>query len=293
MTRSTPLGLATLFLTMFAASAHAKPADPQWEIGLSVGSGALAAGTYQHRYTPTLSNHPEATGEAGQDVKLNGEMGTALAASVTRMLGRRLGVQFMLAATRSPFGGPSSDYSWTLLYLTRQPPDYQPRPIEVTGSVPWPATDGELRQVVAAANLLARFPLLDRVSLSLSGGVSVQRLEGDISPLGVTLFTEGGHATLFSETYRVGVALEPAYTPGLDAGAEIVWELSSHVSLAIEARYVAARSTQLKATVEKVLNNDEVIHQATPAELAERAPLQRVEIDPSFGAVWAGVRYRF
>jgi hypothetical protein len=292
VTRSTPLALAFLTLTMVAASAQAQPADPQWEIGLSVGAGALAAGTYQHRYTPTLSNHPEATGAAGQDVKLNGETGTALAASVSRMLSSRLGVQLVLAATRSPLGGASGDYSWRLSYQGRQPPDYQPRPVEVSGSVPWPATDGELRQLVLGASLLTRFPLAARVSASLSGGVSVQRLEGDISPLPVTLFSEGGHSTLFSEIYRVRVAFEPVTTAGLQAGAEVAWQLSRRLSLALEARYFAARSTHLEPKYEAVLNNDEVIHQATPAELAERAPLQRVEVDPSFGSVWAGVRYR-
>jgi hypothetical protein len=293
VTRSTPLSLAVLLLAAFPVSVQSQPTDHPWEVGLSAGAGSLAAGTYQHRYTPTLSNHPEATGAAGQDAKLNGEMGTALAASVTRMLGPRLGVQLVLAATRLPFGGPSGDYSWTLRYQARQPPDYQPRPIEVTGSVPWPATDGELRQLVLAAGLLARFPLADPVSVSLSGGVSVQRLEGDISPLAVTLFSEGGHATLFSEIYKVRVIFEPATTPGLHAGAEIAWRLSSRMSLALEARYFAARSTRLEGRFDAVLNNDEAIHQATPAELAERAPLQRVEVDPSFGAVWAGVRYRF
>jgi len=293
VTRSGPLRLASLFLTVFAASAHAKPAEPLWEIGLSFGAPGLAPGTYEHRYTPTLSNHPEATGAAGQDVKLSGDRGTALAASLTRMLGPRLGVQLMLGATRSPLGGPSGDCSWTLRYEARQPPDYQPRPIEVTGSVPWSTTDGELRQLVVAASVLARFPLADSVSVSLSGGVSALRLEGDLSPLAVTLFSEGGHATLFSEIYKARVVFEPLTTAGLQAGAEVAWHLSRTLSLALEARYFAARSTHLEPKYEAVLNNDEVIHQATPAELEERAPLQRVEIDSSFGAVWAGVRYRF
>ncbi len=291
MKRSITLRLA-LLITVSAVSALARAAETPWEIGLSVGSGPQMTGTYQHRFTPALANHPEATGTAGQDVRLRGDTGTALAASVTRMVGRHLGVQFVLAAARAPLGGPSSDCAWTLHYTSRQPPDYHPQPLDVTGSVAWPTTDGELRQLALAANLVVRYPLYDRVSLAFSGGASVQRLEGELSPLGVTVFSEGGHSTLFAETYRVRVALQPAYSVGLDLGTEFAWRLSSSVSLAFELRYFAASSTQLRAKVDRVLNNAEVIHQATPAELNAVAPVQRVEFDPSFGAALVGLRYR-
>lgn len=293
MTRSTFVTLGLALAVGTAALARGSAADPPWEVGLSVGVGPQTKGAYEHRYTPTLPNHPEATGSAAQDIRLAGRTGDAAAASVSRMLGQSLGVQLLFAAARSPLGGPSGDYTWSLSYTARQPPDYVPQPVGVTGSTPWPATDGELRHLALAANVLVRYPVVERVALSFSAGVAVQRLSGDTSPLGVTLFSEGGHAVLFSDTYRVRVVLRPATVVGADVGTEFGWRLSPRFSLALEIRYFAAPSTRVEARVDRVLNNNEVIHQAAPAELNAQAPLRRVEVDPSFGAAWAGVRYRF
>jgi len=280
--------LATFPATRAAAQSQPSP----WEVGVSVGAGPQITGTYEHRFTPSLSGHSEATGFAGQDVRLRGGTGITLTASVTRSLSRRLALQFVLAAARAPLAGPSSDYVWTLDYTSRQPPDYTPRPVEVTGSVAWPTTDGEMRRLAAAANLVVRYPLYERVSLAFSGGVSVQRLEGELSPLGVTLFREGGHSTLSAETYSVEVALRPAYVAGLDLGTEFAWQLSARTSLAFELRYFAAPSTRLDAVMNRVVDNGGAVHPTTPSELNAVAPPHRVEFDPSFGAALLGIRYR-
>ncbi len=283
---------AAVLVALPTKKAAAQSSPSPWEVGVSVGVGPQITGTCEHRFTPSLPGHPEATGFAGQDVRLRGETGTTLTASLTRWLGRRLGLQFVLAAARAPLAGPSSDYAWTLDYASRQPPDYTPQPVEVTASVPWPATDGEVRRLAGAANIVVRYPLYERVSLAFSGGVSVQRLEGELSPLGVTLFSEGGHSTLSAATYSVRVALRPAYVAGLDLGTEFAWQLSARTSLAFELRYFAAPSVRLEASVDRVLNNGEMVHQATPAELNAVAPPHRVEFDPSFGAALLGLRYR-
>jgi hypothetical protein len=293
VTDSNFLRLALLLATTVPAGpALGQPAEPRWEVGVSLGAGPQMTGIFKHRYTLTLADHPEATGFAGQDVSLRGDTGVTLAASVTRMFDHHLGLEFVLAAARAPLGGSSSDYAWALQYTSRQPPDYQPQPLEVTGSTPWPTTDGRLRELALAANLVVRYPVYDKLSVSFSGGIAVQRFEGEIHPLGVTLFFEGSQATLSSETYRVRVAFGPVYTPGLDLGSEFVWRLDDRLSLAFEVRYFAAQSVRLTPEVDRVLNNGEVIDQATPAELNQQAPLQHVEFDPSFGAVFAGIRYR-
>jgi hypothetical protein len=199
--------LPALVLVTAPASATAQTVTPKWEIGVSAGLGPQVTGTYEHRFPTALPGHPEAVGTGGQDVRLRGETGDNLAVSLTRTLGRKMGVQLVFAAARAPRGGVSSDYAWTLHYTSRQPPDYQPQPLDVVGSTPWPRTDGTLRQLALAANLVVRYPVYERLTLAFSGGVAVQRFEGEIAPLGVTLFSEGGHSTLSSETYRVRVAL--------------------------------------------------------------------------------------
>ena len=293
MSRSTRITLGLALALAPAAFAQRAAADPPREVGLSLGAGPQATGVLEPRFTPSLPNHPEATGSAGQDVRLAGRTGDAVAAALTRMVSRSVGVQLVAAAARSPLGGPSGDYAWSLSYTARQPPNYQPQPVEANGSTPWPAADGELRHLALAANVLVRYPAAERVALSFSAGLAVQRVAGDISPLGVTLFSEGGHAVLFSDTYRVRVALQPATVVGVDVGTEFGWRLSPRFSLALEIRYFAAPSTRVEARVDRVLNDGEVIRQATPAELNAQAPLRGVDVDPSFGAAWAGIRYRF
>lgn len=291
MRRSTFL-LPALVLVTAPALATAQTVTPMWEIGVSVGLGPQFTGTYAHRFPTALPGHPEAVGTGGQDVRLRGRTGDNLAISLTRTLGRNMGVQLVFAAARAPLGGPSSDYAWTLHYTSRQPPDYQPQPLDVAGSTAWPRTDGTLRQLALAANLVVRYPVYERLTLSFSGGVAVQRLEGEIAPLGVTLFSEGGHSTLSSETYRVRVALGRAYAAGVDLGTEFSWSLGERLSVALEVRYFAAPSMHLSATVDEVLNNAEVIHQMSPAALNAAARVQRVELDPSFGTALVGLRYR-
>jgi hypothetical protein len=284
--------LALLLLTAPATLATGQTPAYPWAIGVSAGWGPQFTGTYQHRFPATLADHPEASGAGGQDVRLSGETGNSLAASLTRMLGHHLGVQLVLAAARSPLGGPSSNFAWSLDYTSRQPPDYAPQPVNVTNSTPWPATDGRVRQLALAANVVFRYPLYERVSVSFSGGIAVLRFDGQISPLGVTLFSEGGHATLLPETYRVRATFGPNYAAGLDLGTEFAWRVGARLGLAFEVRYFAAPSVQLDPKVDRVLNSTEVVHQTTPAELNAQAPLERVEFDPSFGMVLLGVRYR-
>jgi hypothetical protein len=286
------LPLALLLLAAPATLATGQTPTHPWEIGVSAGWGPQFTGTYAHRFPAALADHPEASGAGVQDVRLAGETGNSLAASVTRMLGHHLGVQLVLAAARSPLGGPSSNYAWSLDYMSRQPPDYTPQPVNVTNSTPWPATDGRVRQVALAANVVFRYPMYEKVSVSFSGGIGVLRFDGEISPLGVTLFSEGGHATLLPETYRVRAAFGPDYTPGLDLGTEFAWRAGNCLGVAFEVRYFAAQSVRLAPHVDRVLDNAAVVHQTTPAELNAQAPLQRVTFDPSFGMALLGIRYR-
>ncbi len=290
MRRLRPVLTCALLALTVAAGAYA--AQPSWEVGLSVGAGPQLTGTFANRFTPSLAGHPEATGDAGQDVRLRGDTGTTLELSLTRMLRRDFGVQMVLAVARAPLGGPSSDYAWALHYTSRQPPDNAPQPLDVSGSSPWPTTRGEMRQAAVAANVLFRYPLYERVSLAFTGGVCAVRLEGEISPLGVTLFSEGGHSTLLSQTYRVGGDLPPTWAGGLDLGTELAWRLSERVTVAFEVRYFAASSVHLDVRVARVLDSPQATRPTTPAELNSLAPLQRVRFDPSFGAALIGIRYR-
>jgi opacity protein-like surface antigen len=291
MTRSLVV-LPALALISAASAAVAQTTPSPWELGLSGGVGPQFTGAFANRFPATLANHPEATGAGGQDIGLRGDTGTSVAAELTRTIGRKLGVQVVFTAAHAPLGGPSSDYAWTLDYSSRQPPNYTPQPLEVTGSTPWPRTGGELRELALAANLVYRYPVYERLLLVLSGGVAVQRFEGEISPLGVTLFSEGGHSTLSSETYRVRVAFGPNYAAGVDVGTEFAWRLSDRLGLALEVRYFAAQQVRVAPRVDRVLNNADVVDQTTPEALNAAAPLQRVAFDPSFGTALLGVRVR-
>jgi hypothetical protein len=276
-----------------AARAQAQSGEGPWEISLA---GGLARpqqdGTYRVTLTPSLDNHPEATGSAVQTLGLDAASADAYALTVGYRIDDALSVGVLAEWHRANLSGASSPYAVTLTYDSRQPPDYQPRAVSYDASQPWPDTRGSLDEVTIALNVGVDLGSSAGLAYRLSGGLAAYRLEGSFQSLAYTAFSEGGHATLDAELHDVGIALAPAWTYGADIGGEVSADLGPSTSLFLDGRLFWGRSVDLAPRVDRVLNAGALVRPLSTGELQAAMALRQVSINPSFAAVMAGLRVR-
>jgi hypothetical protein len=215
--------LVTLVVVLVPGSAPAQGTAPSPETAPSQqgptsrvevwAGGAWSPGTtggvVRSDFAPPLAN---GTGAGTANLRLTVESSDAFgfAAGARVFLTPHVGFEIGGGRTWSKLSGINEPYSLGLDYVSRQPPDYQPRDVSYTRSVPWPDTRGDRRVTALVAGPALRWTQpRGRVSGTVSGGLSLQRFDGAVRSLVYTEFRLGGHSTLFSSQHRVEVEPEP------------------------------------------------------------------------------------
>jgi hypothetical protein len=119
---------------------------------------------------------------------------------------RVFGVQGVFTATSADVSGTNGDYDTFLRYVSRPPPDYQPKEYRYEQSTPWASTTGTLGfRSLAVGGVVRWRTTTGRIGGTIAGGVGIDWFSGELDSLGYTQFILGGHSTLFSVTDRVRV----------------------------------------------------------------------------------------
>jgi len=277
------------------AAAQQGGSPPRWELGVAWGPASPAFGSeYESDFTPVLAYHPETTGSAGQTLVLEADDADFLAATLGVRLGPALGVRLLVGRHEPDIVGSSTDYGYVIRYNSRQPPSYEPRPVELSRYDPWPDPAGTMEQWTVALELTGRTAVGRAVELGASGGVAAFRIDGAFSSLGYTEFSEGGHAVLFADTFVADVEFEPTWAYGLAAGVEASVRISSHLSAVLEARgfWGSEQDVDLEVTSVTYLYGG-FPEPPAPAEVEEALAPAPLPVDPSFVAVTIGLRVAF
>jgi hypothetical protein len=156
-------------------------------------------------------------------------------------------------------------------------------------SIEWENSTGNLTQTTFSLNALARFPVADKLSLSVSAGPTVFYFEGKAGHIGYSYFDLAlvdGVYQLTGGTYRMVVEFGPATKYGLNAGVEAAYEAFRHVILAVDLRWFGGPKTDMPLHVVE----DPVI--TVPLnEIESTIGLGKLRVNPSY--IRAGLALRF
>ncbi len=230
--------------------------------------GPRAAGSITTSFVPPLDSGTP-TGAAGQTLWLDGRTTVGFEAGANYFLTRRVGVQLLFGYDRFDLGGQNGPYSVLLNYSAVLPPNTVPQSLTYQESLAWPDTAGQLRQLTLAFNGVARWALGERLTGSLSGGLSVFDVRGDAQSLGYTAGRVGGHGALFLDDYQVSFSLGPDHSLGFDLGGAVDLALTSRVSLVADVRYFNGGSLTPAVVVTGIANPSQVITQRSPSSIQQ------------------------
>jgi hypothetical protein len=281
-------GIALLAMIVVASSRaagqqpNASPAPPRFEAwgGFAV-SFAASPGTLASVYSPPLLLDGAFTSAATQTITIEPGTATGLQGGVNLFITPPAGVQILVGGESNDLAGTSTPYAYTLTYTSRQPPSDQEVPVVVRSTTPWPAPIGSLADFRTSINGAVRIGPSGRASATLSGGLTLHRLSGTLQPVAYTSFRLGGHSVLFTDDYRLGVALEPTMAVGFDIGGDLDVAVARHVALMIGLRYDGGPTARVAARPDSVVNADQIVFEQPLADIAQRLALPPAEVSLS------------
>jgi hypothetical protein len=271
------VALALLFAVPASGRAEDSVRRPRFEawLGGSLADAALDA-TYVTRYPPTfgLGGGAQAVDSvAGQSLTVRGDTSDGVELGIGWSPDGRWGVRLSGARSAGGLSGRNGPYSWSARFLSSQPPDNLPRPVEVAQSFEWPDTEGRLRVTTLALGAFRRWEGR-RVGGGVSAGAALLRASGEMRSLGFTALHLGGHSTFFTQEFEVEAAFGPSTVAAFHAGADVDAALARSWRLRLGYRYVRAAHASVTPRVTRIVNDDEIL-------LAE--PLSRIESELALG----------
>jgi hypothetical protein len=274
-----------LFLALLASTAlPLASADLRFELGFGwTLVGPFMNSSYVNNYQPTLAPPDRyIASSASQTVHFRGKTTYGLNGFFTVLFNERVGLQVLADYHRPGLGGSNAPYDVLMEFQAFEPEAF-------SRSTEWESSTGNLTQTTFSLNALARFPVADKLSLSVSAGPTVFYFEGKAGHIGYTYFDLAlvdGEYRLTGGTYRMVVEFGPATKYGLNAGVEAAYEAFRHVILAVDLRWFGAPKTDMQMHVVE----DPVI--TVPiSEIESTIGLGKLAVNPSY--IRAGLALRF
>ena len=206
--------LFSLAVAVPCANAQSAQPAPWPHVELWGAITAVPAEQFGHlvsSYSPPLLLDGDFTSHASQTVTLDSGWHAGFEGGTNIFLVPRAGIQVAFDWDSSALSGVNTPYDVALQYTSRPPPDNLPQLVNIHDTIAWPDTTGTLTRSAVNTNGVVRFGRPERVSATLSGGLSFYRVSGDVQPIAYTTYHLGGHSVLFRDSYRLAVAFEPTH----------------------------------------------------------------------------------
>lgn len=273
-----------LALMGLLAAAPLAAADLRFELGFGwTLVGPFMNSSYVNRYQPTLTPPDNfLASSADQTVHFKAKTTYGMNGFFNVLIGDRFGLQVLADYHRPGLGGANDPYDVEIQFDAFGPQTY-------ARAIDWQNSTGNLTETTFSLNALARFPVAERLSLSVSGGPSIFYFEGKAGHIGYTFFNlelVDGVYQLSGGTYRMVVDFGPETKYGLNVGVEAAYEAFRHVILAVDLRWYGAPKSNLKMHIVE----DTVI--TVPIDQIESTiGLGNLSVNPSY--IRAGLALRF
>ena len=259
----------------------------EFGIGWSFYNPSLDA-SYVHRYSPLYLSGGTYASLAEQTLRLKAKDASGLSVFINYFPMSNIGIQFLADYFKAPLEGANAPYAYSITYQ-RPMPDHTTQTVSYASEAEWPATEGDIRELVLSLNGIVRLPLTRLISLSLSGGPSYFYSEAKAGFMGYTKFRTGDDRLLYIQTFRLAYEFGPQSRLGFNLGAEVGFHLSALISLVGEFRYFKSggAETPLHVTPAADLLTDPV------DEVESTMGLGSLKVDPTFSRFSAGVKFSF
>ena len=270
------------------------PAPPRLEIwgGVSgISSGEF--GMLVSSYSPPLLLDGDFISHGSQRLVLDSTWHAGIAAGMNVFFAPAAGLQFTFDRDSAALSGVNGPYDVTLQYTSRPPPTNAPVPVSIHQSTPWPDTEGTITRTAVNANAVVRFGRPDRVSLTFSGGLTMQRFSGSVEPVAYTTFQLGGHSVLFQDDYRLAVALEPTMAFGFNLGSDVSAGIGHGLAVIAGYRYLGGPAIDVPLRDVTILNPDQILFSQTAEDIRTRLALAPVHLSVASSRVFVGLKVFF
>ncbi len=243
--------------------------------------------SYHNRYSPLYLSGGTYASLAEQTLNLKAKDASGLSAFVNVFVLPNIGFQFIADYFKAPIEGTNAPYLYSLTYQ-RPMPDHTTQTVTYANQAEWPASEGDIREIVLSLNGIIRLPLTRSLSLSLSGGPSYFYTEAKSGFIGYSKFWTSEDRLLHIQTFQLGYEFGPQSRLGFNLGAEAAFHLSSLISIVGEYRYFksSGAETPLHITAADILTDP-------VADVESRIGLGSLKVDPSFARFSAGVKFSF
>lgn len=267
----------------------------KWEIGVAAGFNSLHLDTaYNHTYSPGFlyGGTEIVTSTATQVLDIRGKNTVGLSLVVNRFITEKIGIQLWGEFFKTPFRGMNNSYYTYLQYIDYPPPNYTPVLLTREDHMDWPPeTDGYLKQITFALNLLARLNPGHGVTVDISGGPVFFLYSGEVSRIGFTRYSFL-HYILVPHLYKLSASIKSTVKPGLNIGGELNVSLLRNLVLFFSSRYYFRSNASSEIHLKEMLNTDEG-YSPVPVETFEaQMNLQPLKINLSFLRLSAGLKLR-
>lgn len=292
--------------TLMAQATPASPALPypraasdywsrfKFEISTAVSyQRSLVDSSYFHQYSPPfLSGAYESL--ADHTVKVKGKDGWGFNVALAYFPVEMFGVQFLVDYAKPKLSGGNSLYDVYLNYaLTFDATP--PYPLIYDHTYEWPETAGDLTEICLSLNGAFRLPLLEKLAIYLSGGLTYFHVDGKATGIAYSYYWwEDGW--FWGRTFDVKYKIGTINKLGLNLGAEFNWVLFSNMCFTLDARYFACPSQ----TQQMEIINEGLVTPPSPAfddipfdEIKATMNLQDLTVNPSFYRINLGLKYLF
>lgn len=292
--------------TLMAQAAPASPAPPypraasdywsrfKFEISTAVSyQRSLLNSSYFHQYSPPFfSGAYESL--ADQTIKIKGKDGWGFNVALAYFPAEMFGVQFLVDYAKPKLSGGNTLYDVYLNYaLTFDA--IPPYPFIFEYTYGWPNTAGHLTEICLSLNGVFRLPLLEKLAVYLSGGLTYFRVDAEGTGIAYSYYW-WEDPWFLGRTFNVKARIGTIDKVGLNLGAEFNWVLFSNMCVVVDARYFACSSSTLPL---KIIDEGLVtpppppFEEITFDEIKATMNLQDLTVNPSFYRINLGLKYLF
>lgn len=267
----------------------------KWEFGAALsGVFSLLDTTYRHDYSPQVYNYTvtELESLVKQHVNIKGKSALGAELKVNALIGKKIGIQFLADFHNTRLKGTDNIQHVHLRFSYKPYPDFQPRIVNKDEWFSMEDTAGQLKQKTFSLNLLARFPLAQRINLDFSAGVSLFIYSGKAEPIGY-IYHNFMRDIFVSIPYSFDFSIPATTTLGVNIGEELNLTMGRHLILFAAGRYYYSFGGSSELKLINVLNQAGSQDQNWIRTKQEQLNLGSLKIKPSFFSLKIGLGLGF
>jgi opacity protein-like surface antigen len=129
-----------------------------------------------------------------------------------------------------------------------------------------------------------------KVTATLSGGLTFERMSGTLQPLAFTTYRLGGHSVLFEDDFLLAASLEPTSAVGFNLGGDVSFSVHRGVAVMVGYRYRGGPAIDMPVRVTSVINADQIVFEQTLAEITQQLAPRPAHVDLSGSRLVIGLK---